>query len=579
MITGVLTSRAENIWESNLEVSLIEFSTKCFFVMLGVFCFAGAFGQWESENAYRQGYHDGHAGDSEYCGIYEYLAPDNSKYTLGVVQSGSEFLFYNLTRRSATWKAGRVKATLAKSDSTVFDLDWIMGDGKTTRRCRAAWVRGQFEITGLSGGQTWLTKTWPPESFYSTPSDEEAISVMEEMSKSELRLARNSIYARHGRIFSSPDLREHFLATDWYVEDSTFVDSMLTQEERDSVLVIQMWERATSVLWKKKVDLDGDESLERCTALALDSQYCVIINNQVNVFADLWAEEKELARESPYYSSPWEDVDLENSWPSFSVRKLDESNPSKQIWISQLYDDWEDPGMLNHFLFYHNHQVINTTIGSGCYNCGRVTRDSLGYWALRVADCPEVVTHRYSVGNTGLIFEEEIKGPGICAACVDGEALVEMADGTKKRLKDIQSGDYVCAFEPATGEFETAEVESMIHVRHDVAVQYHFGQTSIIATEDHPFLSSTGSWVSLNPTKTERSYEGYVGVDQLKVGDGVMDAHGNEMTLLSAKELSFTDSVYSIEELSRGEGFVANGVVVGGAKPIHGVALHKNDFD
>ena len=49
MITGELTSRVDNIWESNLEVSLIEFSTKCFFVMLGVFCFAGAFSQWESE--------------------------------------------------------------------------------------------------------------------------------------------------------------------------------------------------------------------------------------------------------------------------------------------------------------------------------------------------------------------------------------------------------------------------------------------------------------------------------------------------------------------------------------------------
>lgn len=33
----------------------------------------------------------------------------------------------------------------------------------------------------------------------------------------ELRIARNEIYARHGRMFDSPDLDAHFRATSWYV--------------------------------------------------------------------------------------------------------------------------------------------------------------------------------------------------------------------------------------------------------------------------------------------------------------------------------------------------------------------------
>ena len=42
--------------------------------------------------------------------------------------------------------------------------------------------------------------------------------------KSELRLARNEIFARRGRVFESPDLREHFSRFDWYEPVSTEVE-------------------------------------------------------------------------------------------------------------------------------------------------------------------------------------------------------------------------------------------------------------------------------------------------------------------------------------------------------------------
>ena len=49
----------------------------------------------------------------------------------------------------------------------------------------------------------------------------------------------------------------------------------------------------------------------------------------------------------------------------------------------------------------------------------------------------------------------------------------------------------------------------------------------------------------------------------LQVGDKIVNANGDEMTLLSVTTLPFTEPVYSIEALSWGRGFVANGVVVG----------------
>jgi S1-C subfamily serine protease len=135
------------------------------FFVVAMFSLTDGFGQWNSEAAYRTKYSAGGAGDSQYCGIYEYVSTDNAQYTLGVVQSSNDegvFIAYNLTRRSNTWYAGRKKATLKKTSSTAFVVDWIMGDGRTTERALASWDNGTFEIAGLSSS-AWLMKTWPSE--------------------------------------------------------------------------------------------------------------------------------------------------------------------------------------------------------------------------------------------------------------------------------------------------------------------------------------------------------------------------------------------------------------------------------
>lgn len=54
------------------------------------------------------------------------------------------------------------------------------------------------------------------------------------MTKEECRLARNEIYARHGRIFEDEKLREHFEACEWYypsIQPDDFKESMLNKYE------------------------------------------------------------------------------------------------------------------------------------------------------------------------------------------------------------------------------------------------------------------------------------------------------------------------------------------------------------
>lgn len=58
-------------------------------------------------------------------------------------------------------------------------------------------------------------------------------------SKSDLRIMRNEIYARHGYIFNDSKLAVHFAVCDWYVPRYTNVDGMLNSYEKYNVQLIK----------------------------------------------------------------------------------------------------------------------------------------------------------------------------------------------------------------------------------------------------------------------------------------------------------------------------------------------------
>ena len=71
-------------------------------------------------------------------------------------------------------------------------------------------------------------------------SDREYISesVIRGLSDEELMLARNEIYARHGRIFDDRDIREYFTSQSWYegtIHPDDFSEDMLNEIEKENV--------------------------------------------------------------------------------------------------------------------------------------------------------------------------------------------------------------------------------------------------------------------------------------------------------------------------------------------------------
>jgi hypothetical protein len=84
-----------------------------------------------------------------------------------------------------------------------------------------------------------------PEHFksvesYLTPVDRIVTETdLQGRSKAELRVMRNEVYARHGRVFQSPELHDYFSKKPWYSQNPSYTDSLLSSVDKENVRVIQ----------------------------------------------------------------------------------------------------------------------------------------------------------------------------------------------------------------------------------------------------------------------------------------------------------------------------------------------------
>ncbi len=87
----------------------------------------------------------------------------------------------------------------------------------------------------------------------------------------ELKLLRNEVYARHGRVFRDRALRDIFSSTDWYHPDDTYSDSQLSVADRNCIALIKKLEAAAEKRQQKelaKSHLDGIVNIDQFGSLA-----------------------------------------------------------------------------------------------------------------------------------------------------------------------------------------------------------------------------------------------------------------------------------------------------------------------
>lgn len=91
-----------------------------------------------------------------------------------------------------------------------------------------------------SGGSQWVTTGFVlPFSSSRTVTSAD----LGGLSKWELDVARNEIYARHGRGFNRSDLREYFRGQAWYSEDPGYSDGRLSKLESRNAEYIRQYQR------------------------------------------------------------------------------------------------------------------------------------------------------------------------------------------------------------------------------------------------------------------------------------------------------------------------------------------------
>ncbi|MCM3922260.1 HINT domain-containing protein, partial [Frankia sp. AiPs1] len=119
----------------------------------------------------------------------------------------------------------------------------------------------------------------------------------------------------------------------------------------------------------------------------------------------------------------------------------------------------------------------------------------------------------------------------------DGDTAVLMADGTRKRIRDVRVGDRVLATDPVTGRTEARTVTALIvgqGLKHLVAVSVDTGHGSaaLTATDHHPF------WDDVD--------HGWVDADDLTSADELRTPTGSHIRVTATREYDRTQTVYNL---------------------------------
>ncbi|WP_103068163.1 NADase-type glycan-binding domain-containing protein [Aquimarina sediminis] len=156
----------------------------------------------------------------------------------------------------------------------------------------------------------------------------------------------------------------------------------------------------------------------------------------------------------------------------------------------------------------------------------------------------------------------EIYFDGIDVHCFAKGTLITMADHSKKVIESLKIGDQVLSYNQDTKTYEASTIEKLASPIHDHLIKIIMVDgTSIRCTQDHPFLSATGNWISYDPQKTKSDYL-YTAVDQLKIGSIVKTSTG-EGEISNIELLQEPQQTYTIVELDKGITYLANDIVVG----------------
>ena len=373
----------------------------------------------------------------------------------------------------------------------------------------------------------------------------------------ELRIIRNSIFAKYGRAFKSDDLRAYFENQPWYKVNDNFSTDLLSESDLLTIQLIVHLEKDENILWKSISNMDGKGNDELCLLVEKSdhSEAIIFINDKKIELHNNWFEKTKTYGKS-----------LSPNWSNLSVKIIDinKSDNSKELMVSQKYFEWEDPGLENIIVTKYNGLVKSYTLGSNAYNSGKLTL-SENEIILNVSHCP-THTQTYSVRNGKINMTSEIIGEmpkNGCPACFVGDSMVLIEGGFQKKISKLRAGDVVISYNTKTGVNTETIIEEIVAVHHSSLIELIFEHDTIISTKDHPYYTVDKGWCSFNTTATENRYSNYKSVDTILLGDDFIRSNGSTTKLLKINNIEKEQITYTITKLKEGDAFYVNDILVG----------------
>jgi hypothetical protein len=121
----------------------------------------------------------------------------------------------------------------------------------------------------------------------------------------------------------------------------------------------------------------------------------------------------------------------------------------------------------------------------------------------------------------------------VADGCFVAGTDVLLADGSSKRIEDVETDDEVMAYNPETNQTEKSRVvRAYVHEdkpTYDVVVE---GGEKVTATDEHPFMVEG---------------KGYTPVDELEKGDLLVRPDGSTVEVLSVNATGNTATVHNFE--------------------------------
>jgi len=415
-----------------------------------------------------------------------------------------------------------------------------------------------------------------------------------QMDKDELKITRNTVYAKHGREFETSSMKEYFNSQIWYKINPNYSDDMLSNEDKNLINIIRIWENSILLEQEKLASYHFDnrryvdypkETLE------MESANAYLLFNKKTKYLYFLIEDSYFKLKTDFEKLNIKDLNFRGIFG-------DTNNTNVFIFdvaLNECFNDsWDEMGVFyscdwNHLIISFKNKKFEFEKVLTHYNKYFIGSDEGNYieepyfiFELQYCDWErgQSLSKKYidikidgSISSSNYLDFQYPKGTYRskevcnricgCAACFDGNSKVLVNKSDFTLIKDLKIGQKILSYDFDSDEYFEASILDLVKVKHDNLVELYFNHDTIISTDDHPYFVVDKYWSSFSPNATEFNYTNYEKVNKIEVGDMFVLSDGELTKLLGFSYLNDSRDTYTITKLDKGNTFFVNGILVG----------------